>query len=317
MKKIIAFALAAVFAQAGASVLDGVAGRVGGYTITIGEVMQEVGKTPHLRALLAQATDQKTVMEALYGNALDELIERRLILKAAQEKKIDMQEWVVDNRIREIVKDSFDGDRNKLLDALAKTRTAYPDWVTSIREDLILAAMRWQFVDKNITATPAEMRREWETNKTSYVAAPSVSVSVILLKPEDGEDVETRGKAILSRIAAGEDFAALAKEFSADSHAAEGGAWKNVNPEDEFNEDIVEILSGLKTGETSPVVNLAGWGFIIRKDAEREAGQKTFAEAYDDVAAAVRRAKGDAAYRAWIERLRKNAFVEKKPMPEL
>lgn len=316
--KIATLAIAAAAAlTAGAATLDGIAAKVGESTITIGEVMQEVGRLPQARELVEAEGNNPETMKKIYRMAVDELVEKRLILKAAEDKKLELQDWVVENRIREIIKEAFGGDRNRLLEALGRNRTTYADWQKTIREDLILAAMRWQMVEKNCAPTPAEIRQEWARNKTSYTSEAKMDVSVILLRPEDNMPVEDRGKAILEKLADGADFASLAREFSADSHAMDGGAWRDVKPEEAFREEIVDALAKLSPGEHSGLIDLDGWGFIVRKDAETAGGQKSFSAAYDELAAAVRRAKSEKEFRAWIDRLKADTYIHIYPMPEL
>ena len=67
---------------------------------------------------------------------------RRLILDAAVGKKLEMQEWLVDNRVREIVKDNFGGDMNKLNAQLAQSKVALTDWRNQIRDDMIVVPIR-------------------------------------------------------------------------------------------------------------------------------------------------------------------------------
>jgi parvulin-like peptidyl-prolyl isomerase len=249
------------------------------------------------------------------------LIDRKLILQAAAEKKVTMQEWVVDNRVREIVKNAFGGDMNKLTEELAKSRVDITDWRNSIRDDLIIQAMRYQMVEKNLQATPAVMQKEYKEHRARYASEYKAAVSVILLKPplagdKDTPSVSTRGEEILARLEKGEAFADLARRYSADSHAKDGGLWKDVNPQEAFRPEIADTIAKLKVGEFSQIVNLDGWGFIVRKDAETIGKQLSFSEAYDEIARNVKNEAGKAEYEAWMKRLRAQAYVVKYPMPD-
>ena len=313
-------ALSALFAAAaGAAMLDGVAAKVNDIVITVGDVMTEINRNPNTRKYFASSKPEDAAK--LYSEALDTLIDNKLILRSAADKKMEMQEWVVDNRIREIVKDGFDGDMNKLTAALAQSRVALSDWRNTIRDSMIIQAMRYQIIEKNLQATPAAMHKEYEAHRDRYVKEPKTTVSVILLRPPRADDkdtpsVTTRGEELLARLEKGENFADLARVYSADSHAKEGGQWKDVKPDEAFRPEIAEAIAKLKVGEFSNLVNLDGWGFIVRKDAETVGKQLTFAEAYDEIA---RRVKADAAkaeYEAWMKRLRAESFVKKYPMPD-
>lgn len=296
-------------------VLDGLAAKVNDAVITVSDVGDAIGDLK--RNGVVQGEDFKTV----YSNTVEFLVERRLILQLAAEKKVTFPEWVVDGRIRDIVKDKFDGDMNKLNAMLTQLKMPLSEWRNMIRDDMIVNAMRQQFVEKYVTATPADMAREYQENRHLYCKEAKTSVSVILLKPADPDDkkspsVSTRGEEILARIEKGEDFADLARKFSADSHAKDGGTWKDVNPEEAFRPEIAKTIAALKVGEVSKLVDLGGWGFIVRKDAETGTKELSFAEAYDDIERNVKKRLGKEAYRDWIQRLRAAAFIKIYPFPE-
>ena len=297
--------------------LDGLAAKVNDAVITVDDVRTAIGDLRRSGALKVSGEDFKTV----YSNTVEFLVERRLILQLAAEKKVTFPEWVVDGRIRDIVKDKFDGDMNKLNAMLAAIKTPLTEWRNMIRDDMIVNAMRQQFVEKYVTATPSDMYREYRENKSLYNMQAKTSVSVILLKPADPGDkkvpsVSTRGEEVLARLEKGEAFADLARQFSADSHAKDGGAWKDVNPQEAFRPEIADTIAALKVGEVSKLVDIDGWGFIVRKDAETGAKERSFAEAYEDIERNVKTRLAKEAYREWVQRLREAAFIKIYPFPE-
>lgn len=320
MKKSLLLVFFGVLASvASAVVMDGIAARVDGDVITVSDVLNEARRNPTLREGFTAVSRDRVKLANLYKAVVEDLIDRRLILKTAAQKKVEMQEWVVDNRVREIVKEHFHGDRNELSEELQKTNTSIDEWRNTIREDLILAGMRYQVIEKYIQQpSPSAMRREYEENRARYVEDARVTVRTILLKPDDAKpSVKDRATKILAALEKpGADFAALAREYSADSHAANGGLWKDVKPEDEFRPEIVDALAKLKVGEHSQLVDLDGWGFILCKESEHAAKKLSFAEAYDKIARNVHREAGNKAFADWMARLRKQAFIQVYPMPE-
>ena len=131
-----------------------------------------------------------------------------------------------------------------------------------------------------------------------------------------GQSGKLRGKDILDKLRDGDDFATLARVHSADSQAKEGGLWKNVRPEEAFRPEIAALVAKLRPGETSHLVVLDGWGFIVRKEDETQDKQLSFAEAYDQIAASVRKDGCQERYAAWMKRLRAEAFVKIYPAPD-
>lgn len=309
MKHTLFLAVAALAALTRAATLDGIAAKVNDAVITIGDVVNE------MRRGGAQQDDFRTA----YSNALDEAINRRLILACAAEKKLDMQEWLVDNRVQEIVRDNFGGDMNKLNLQLAQSRVALSDWRNQIRDDMIVNAMRFQMAEKPVFVSPAAMQNEYALHRDRYCREASSSVRVILLRPPQDDKtptVSTRAEEILARLDKGTSFADLARTYSADSHAKDGGLWKNVKPEDAFRPEIAAEIAKLKPGSHSGLVNLDGWGFIVQKDAETTAKQMTFSEAYDDIKRTLKKASVEKAYADWISDLRAQAFIKIYPIPD-
>lgn len=313
MKNLMTLTLILMVATSQAAVLDGLAAKVNDNVITVGDVMNEIKRNRHELEKGADLTD-------VYSNTVERLIDRRLILAAAAVKKLDMQEWLVDNRIREIVKDGFEGDMNKLNLMLAEAKVPMTDWRNEIRDDMIISAMRYQIIDKNIVATPDAMRREYNAHKSRYCSEAQTTVRVILLRPPADEkkltSISTRGEEILARLEKGEDFAKLARDFSSDSHAKDGGLWENVKPEDAFRPEIASEIAKLKPGEFSRLVNLDGWGFIVRKESETFQKQLSFADAYEQIERNVKRELGQSEYAAWLRRLRAEAFIKIYAIPD-
>ena len=309
MNKTIFAAVALVAALSNGATLDGLAAKVDNDAITIGDVLTEMRRN---------RISSDTAFGEAYSNAVETAIDRRLILNAAVAKKLDMQEWLVDNRVREIVKDNFGGDMNKLNAALAQSKIAVTDWRNDIRDDMIVNAMRHQMVEKYVVATPAAMQEEYRLHADRYRSKAGTTMSVILLRPPADDktpSVDERGKDILAKLADGENFATLARLHSADSHAKDGGLWKNVKPEEEFRPEIAQLVARLRPGETSHLVNLDGWGFIVRKESEMQEKQLSFAEAYDQIASNIRREGCKERYDAWMKRLRAEAFIKVYPAP--
>ena len=295
----------------GATIVDGIAAKVDGEAITIGEVLAEVRRDPVMHLPGAGGADFKR----MYRQTLDNMINRRLILRDAEQQKLQMQDWVVDNRVREIVKDHFNGNFSALREAIDGADILYDNWKRTIRDDLIVQAMLYQTVTRNVSASPSAMRAEYAVNAAKYAVSNSLDVSVILLGEKDGASAAERAAEAVKRLDAGEPFGDVAKSMSSDPHAQDGGAWKNVHPEETFKPEIVAAIESLKPGERSAPVEIGGWFSIVRKDAEHAGVKRTFAEAYDDVERTVRANTAKRLHDEWMKRLRDRAFIVIYEMP--
>lgn len=320
IEKLTTIAVALAATAASAAMLDGIAARVDSRVITVGDVMAEIRRHPDAGERIAKSNGDHTEMQAIYRAALDSLIERRLILKAADAKKMEIPEWVVDNQIREIVHDMFGGDMNRLEAELSRSKIPMSEYRNTVLEDLTVRGMRQQIIEQYVTASPAAMKKEYKDHPDRYRQEAKTSVRVILLKPPSSDaklpSINTRWDQISEELAAGKSFAELAIKHSADSHAKDGGLWKDVNPEEAFRPEIAAAIAKLKVGETSQLVDIDGWGFIVKKEAETGAKTMSFEEAYDKIAWNVRNAAAKKAYDEWIARLKDDAFIKVYPPPK-
>ena len=107
-----------------------------------------------------------------------------------------------------------------------------------------------------------------------------------------------------------EPFAALAKKYSADTHAKDGGLWKDVRPQEVFRPEICDEIAKMPVGTVSDWIDLSGWSFLLRKDAETSAETKSFADAYADIEENVRQANAKKLYLEWIERLKSETYIK-------
>lgn len=271
--------------------IDGIVARVNSHAILRSDVIQEMVR------LNAHKSE--------YTMILNELIDRKLILKAAQDAKMTMQEWVVENRVREIVQKHFDGDRNKLIEQLSARKIAYTEWYQRIKEEMIVSAMRWSAVDSHANASPAAMKKMYEEHKERYAEDSTVTVSVILLEPSRNNLRDEVSKSLREK-----PFAEVAKAYSCDTHAEEGGQWKNIKPQNVFKSRIAEEIEVMPKGTISHWIDIDGWSFLLRKDEENIGRVRSFIEAYEDIEADVKAEESKRIYDAWVKRLRAEAYIK-------
>lgn len=291
MKKALFLSALLLVTFASAVEVDGIVARVNSHAILRSDVIQEMMR------LNAHKSE--------YTMVLNELIDRKLILKAAQDAKMSMQEWVVENRVREIVQKSFDGDRNKLMEMLSRNKIAYTEWYQRIKDDMIISAMRWSAVEKHANASPQAMKKMYEEHKDRYAEDSTVTVSVILLEPSKVDLRDEVSKALRDK-----SFAEVAKMYSSDTHAGEGGQWKNIKPGAVFKSRIAEEIEVMPKGTISHWIDIDGWSFLLRKDDENIGRVRTFVEAYEDVEADVKAEESKRIYDAWVQRLRAEAYIK-------
>jgi parvulin-like peptidyl-prolyl isomerase len=314
-KAIVAGALLLAGAPATAAgepvLLDGVAAEVNGGVITVGEVMAVLQP---LRERLRAEYGGEALVEKLreaYRDALQRLIERQLILDAYERQELTIPEWVVDERVAEITAELFEGDRTRLVTALAEDGMTLEEWRETIREQIIISAMQQANVEEHVRVAPREVRRAYEKQKERFRVEPAVKLGMIVVdKPVDGDDGEPRRRAegVLRELRGGADFAALARERSDGARAEEGGRWGWVEP-GMLHPRIAEAVESLARSEISGVIETEEAYFVVRLDDRRKGGVRPFEEVEPELEEELRRAVRERLHDAWMDRLSRRSYV--------
>lgn len=152
--------------------------------------------------------------------------------------------------------------------------------------------------------------------KRSTDKAPAVTQTRarhILLRTKEGvPDTEMRERLarLRARIAAGEDFAELARVHSEDGTAPKGGDLGWLSPGETVPE-FERAMNALKDGEVSqPVQSPFGWHVVqvLERRSEEMSEERRKLAARQTV----RARKADEAYQDWLRQTRDRAFVENR-----
>jgi peptidyl-prolyl cis-trans isomerase SurA len=294
--------------------LDGVAAYVNGSAITVGEVLAYV--QPLRQKLMAsyQGEELGRRLREAYQEGLDALVDRRLILEKYDKNERKLPDWVVDNRIADIVQEAFKGDRDLLLRQLGEEGLSFDEWRKSIQEQIAVVTMRREFVEQFVRIRPADVRAEYEKNKERFRSAAKVKVRLIAVRKGQTAEEATRKQKmaddIRRRALAGEDFAALAVATSEDSKAKDGGDWGWIEPEKVLRQELAKAVVLLKLGEISPAIETDGEFYIAKVDGVQEPALAGFEVVQAQVERDVRQRESEKLYRAWVARLRGDAVVK-------
>jgi len=172
-------------------------------------------------------------LEKVYKPLVQQLVERRLVLLAAEAEKL--------------------GDDPSVISQIAQARSR-------ILEQTYLTRRI------NATATEANLRARYEAEKVHVKGADEVRASHILVETQEEAD------AIVAALNKGGDFAALAKEKSKGPSGAKGGDLGYFT-KDKMVPEFANAALALKAGEISaPVKTSFGWHVIKLVDRRQGKG---------------------------------------------
>src|SRR3989339_1981846 len=151
-------------------VADGVAAQVNNNFITISDVMLMVQPAQRQLAAKYSGVELKSQMQVVFSNALNSLIERKLILDAYEKQENKFPDAYLDSRVEEITQDMFSGDKADLMTALAKEKLNYEEWRKDMRDHVIASTMRKMHVEQNIAVSAKAVKKAYDVNIDRYRA---------------------------------------------------------------------------------------------------------------------------------------------------
>jgi peptidyl-prolyl cis-trans isomerase C len=152
--------------------------------------------------------------------------------------------------------------------------------------------------------TEEAMRKLYEESVSKLTPEEEVRASHILVDSED------KGKEVIAKLKAGGSFAALAKEYSKDPGAAEGGDLGYFT-KDQMVAEFADAAFKMKKGDISdPVKTQFGW-HVIKLEDRRQKPVPTFEQVKDQVQQfLVRKTQSEL-----VLKLRESAKIERTTPP--
>jgi len=282
--------------------------------ITVDDVRREI--TPLIPQLEREARNEQEFnqkLEALQDNAIQNLIDRVLIIKDFQkDDKKHVPQSFVDNQIAEQLTDQFDNDRSKFLAYLHARGTTMRDYRKETEEDIIYNYMMHEQHKSQSIVSPVRIEQYYKENKDRFYQDDSVHLRLVQLGRGPGDtdgDLRGRAEAILLRLRSGEKFEDLAKEYSADSRRAKGGDWGWMKRSD-LKPEFSEPLFAVKKGECSEPVVLPEGCFLLYADDRKYAGIQPLDDVRDQIERILVQQMSRESEDRWLERLRRNGYVK-------
>lgn len=239
---------------------------------------------------------------------IEQLIEDRLIYSEAKKSNVTVDDKDIEDKIQSAM--SKVGGREEFERALAEQQITLKELRARYKEQAMSRRVIEQKVGSRVTITPLEVENYYTDNITRFSQPEEALVRNILIKPEDDPGkAATLVREISKRLKEGCDFGGLAKIYSQGPGAEDGGLMGYVKRGDLMPE-IEEPIFKLKEGEVSDIVQTAVGYHIFKVDEKRVPQVRTLKDAKRDVEEAVFVEKMNQKVKAWVEGLKKNAYIE-------
>ena len=220
-------------------------------------------------ATTPRGTAPPPVTEQLRQQALDSLIEERVLLTYARDSGVRVDDSEIDRAVQSIAA------QNKLTLPQLRERVAaegmdYARFRATLRDQILLERVREREVGQRTRVTEAEIDKFLAERTAQGGRDTELNIAQILITVPEGASAEVvaqrqaMAEAALKRVRGGEDFASVAREVSEDGNRARGGEI-GLRPASRLPDPFVEQVRGLKPGEISPTLLRSGAGFHVVK----------------------------------------------------
>jgi len=302
--------------------IDGIAATVNGRVISISEVKSTVTAQKQVWRTVMAREDSRLLeakMKQIEEEALDALINRELIL--AEFKKMEAQgagikEQYVDEDIARIVLSQFGGDEDAFLEELARTGMSIRKFRELRREILVVQFMRQLRTPDIPPPTPAEVEAYYKENRSEFTGEAAIKLRTITVPKylsAPGSTPATQKKLaedLRAQINGGADFASIAKAYSKDPQADQGGDRGTIRPKD-ISPGISAVAFAMKPKTVSQVLDTSGAYVILYVEARQEGPLTPLDEVRAQIENRIRGQKGKDLQEEWLERLRKDAVIRR------
>ena len=260
----------------------------------------------------SEVEEGKTYEDTLREMVLESMTSSEVIYQQAEKEKVAPTDKEVQEQIdsfNQNIKDDEDYKKELKRMGIDDKFLKY-----QFARDIANQNLKTHYED-NTKVSESDMKKYYEDNKDDFYV-DTVTASHILIKTQDdnGKELsdEEKSKAkktaeeVLAKIKAGEDFAKLAKEYSQDSSASNGGELGTFG-RGQMVQEFEDASFSMKAGEVSDIVKTQ-YGYHIIKVTERVNKQ----ESYDESKATIKSTLLSEKYTEYIEGLVDKADIKEK-----
>ena len=294
-------------------VVDGIAAIVNGEVITYSQV--RALSAPREKLLRSQLTgkDLESKLLELRQLALRDLVDRRLVIQAFKKESYQIPDHFVDQRMQEIIRESFGGDRNTFVKTLEAQNYTLGEFKQKEMERMIVAAMRSHNVKTNSIVSPTKIEDYYRKHHEEFTTKEEIKLRMIMISGQKDTASAPAQKAlaeeVLGRLASGAEFDRTAQVYSEDSTRDNGGDWGWIE-RNTLAAPLEKFAFNMPVGRISNIIEYAGNYYILKVEDKHGGTTRSLAEARSDIEKKLLQVEAQGIQERWIATLRAKAYIK-------
>jgi peptidyl-prolyl cis-trans isomerase SurA len=253
--------------------------------------------------------------EALRRRILERLVETRLQLQEATREQITAEEAEVEEELAQVQKRLKAGSRAEFEETVRAQGLTLETVKRRIREQVMIQKVVRRKVHMRISVTESEIEQYLLENREKLETGLAYQARHILLVPAAPADepaweaARARAEEVWAKILAGEDFAELARRYSQDPTARDGGDL-GVLKQGELAEEVERRMLRLRPGEASAPFRTPLGYHLVRLEWKDSLSGEALGQAKQQIREILFRQKYAARLQAWLAEIRKRAVID-------
>lgn len=298
-------------AALGQEVLDGIAAVVNQDVITFSQVRELVGAKEKSARETLKGTELVEKIKEIRLQAINDLIDRQLILNEFKKNKFQIPEHFIEDRIQTIVREEFGGDRAAFMRTLQAQGFTLERFRQLETDKMIVQAMRSQMVKGDVVIPESKIAEYYAEHREEYTDEEQIKLRLIAIRKGEGANDSRRKmiEEIRQKIVEGAEFKDLARMYSEDSTQDAGGDYGWINRRT-LNESLTKTAFSQKPGKVSEIIELGNSYYLLLIEAKKAATTKPLGELRDEIEKKLIQEERQKRQKEWLDKLRKKAYIK-------
>jgi peptidyl-prolyl cis-trans isomerase SurA len=293
-----------------ASIVDKIAAVVNEDIITESELQESM--LPFIadyRLRYGEEAMEQKIQEARQ-DALNRLIEEKLILQEAKKRKVIVEDPEIEERIDD-VKRRFNSDE-EFYQAINASGVTIARLKKKYEEQIMMRKLVNAIISSRVSISPTQVTAYYYGNIKDFSAPDTVRFKVLLIKPSEEETLNSARRvteSVLKRINEGEDFDMLVREFSQGPNTDIGGDMGYM-PAGSTIPEIEDAVSGLSPDEVSGIIEAGSGFYIVKVLDKKKAGTVPIIEVSELIKERLFQRESELTLREFVAKLKEDAYIK-------